>query len=111
MRVQDNYNKVSLYLFRDMSVANLTSTYVQLTAGLTEDIDAIMVTNTSGNGTVTAVQFATGAAASEVAFALTHSHDTTIVPIKIGANTRIAFNCPNGTISTGSLGITLLKKI
>ena len=90
---------------------NLTTTYVQVTAGLSSDIHAIQIASSGAiAGVPTVVEIATGAAASEVVVA-NIVNGAALIPLRIGANTRIAIRAVvAGPVNTGQISITMLQK-
>ncbi len=102
------YNKVVFNFTQNLSSVNLTTAYVQISASLTENVHALLISAKSGeNGTV---QIATGAAASEVALVHAATSGSILIPIEIGVNTRLAVNAPLVALTSGSLQITGLSE-
>lgn len=103
-----SYNKVVFNFTQNISVVNMNTTYVQIIAALPENVQALLISAKSGeNGTV---QIATGAGGSEVALVHASTSGSILIPIEIGANTRLAVNAPLVALTSGSLQITGLSE-
>lgn len=107
MALLPNYfNKRIFHFSQSFSSVNLTTSYVQVTAGGSDEIHALWVSFCGNSASPAGIEIAVGAAASEVVVASIAQANTVLIPFRFGPNTRIAIRTQNGSLSSGDISIT-----